>query len=360
MPTMARVLHIIDRNTPRDCLEQLTMLAGPDDAIVSIGPPPRLPGPDAAGAKLPVRAVHVPMGFAALAGRRREMKELAGGVEVIHAWSVSAAAAGELAAEGQAVLLTLSHVPAPEKLDAVLEGLSRHALRVTVPTEAAAQILKSAGAHEETVHVLAPPAALIDPSEAAQRRNGMRKALNLSDDEQLIVAPGEMTMGSGHKYASWVHAILRRIFPGVRLIMPSGGPQLESVKSFAASTGYGADQLMPGEEFALLDALAAADVAVFFHERQCHVSAVAAAMAAALPIAATATAGVAECVGDGEAAVLVPARDPRAGSAAVTRLITEADFAGRLGAAARERAERLFDPQHWRAKLEEIYTKLRR
>lgn len=360
MPTMPRVLHIIDRDTPRDCLEQLAMLAGPDDAIASIGPPPQPLGPGAAGVKLPVRAVHAPMGSAALAGWRPEMKELTRGTEAIHAWSVSAAAAGEMAAEGRAVLLTLPHVPAPGKLRAVLRGLSRYALRVTVPTEAAARILKSAGADEEAVHVLAPPAALTDPLEAARRRNRVRKALNLSDDEQLIAAPGEMTVGSGHKYASWVHAILRRIFPGVRLIMPGGGPQLESVKSFVASTGYAADQYMPGEEFAVSDVLAAADVAVFFHERQCDVSAVAAAMAAALPIAATATVGVAECVGDGQAAVLVPARNPQAGSAAVARFITDPDFARRLGEAATERAARLFDPQRWCGKLDEIYAKLPR
>ena len=359
MPGMPRVLHIIELDTPRDCLEQLAMLAGPDDAIASVGPPPQLPQLGPAGLKLPVRVVHAPMGSAALAGRRREMKELARAAEAIHAWSVPAAAAGEMAADAQAVLLTLPHVPAGGKLRAVLKGLSRRAVRVTVPTEAAARVLKSAGADEEVVHVVAPPAGLIDPSEAARRRSRVRQALNLSEKEQLISAPGEMTVGSGHKYASWVHAILRRIFPGVRLIMPGGGRQLANVESFVASTGYAGEQHMTGEEFALADVLAASDMAVFFHERDCGVMGIAAAMAAALAIATTPTADAVECVGGDQAAVLVPARDPRAGSTAATRFITDRDFAGRLGEAAKERARRLFDPQNCRTKLDEIYAKLR-
>ena len=109
----------------------------------------------------------------------------------------------------------------------------------------------------------------------------------------------------------------------------------------------------------LADVLAGSDIGVFFHERDCGVSAVAAAMAAGLPIATTSTADVVECVGGEEAAVLVPARDLQAGSAAVARFITDRDFAGRLGEAAKERARRLFDPQDCRSKLDEIYAKLR-
>ena len=353
MPAMSRVLHIIDRYTPRDCLLQLEMLAGPDDAIASVGPPPR-PGP--AGFDLPVRPVHAPMGSAALAGRRREMKRLAGQAEAIHAWSLSAASAAEAAADGQTVLLSLPHVPSAGRLHVVLKALARHAVRVTVPTEAAARALRSAGADEEAVDVLAPPAGPVD--RAAGGRDRVREALNLREDECLIAAPGEMSMWSGHKYASWVHAILRRFMEDVRLVMPGGGARLHNVASFVASTGYAAEQRMTGEEFALVDVLAAADVAVFFHERDCGVSSLAAAMAAALPIAASRTPDAAECTG-AEAAVLVPPRDPRAGSAAVAKLITDRDLAGRLGEAAKERARRLFDPQNCRSKLDEIYAKLR-
>ena len=40
MSSMADVLHIIDRQTPADMLDQLSLLAGEGDAIASAGPPP--------------------------------------------------------------------------------------------------------------------------------------------------------------------------------------------------------------------------------------------------------------------------------------------------------------------------------
>ena len=88
-------------------------------------------------------------------------------------------------------------------------------------------------------------------------------------------------------------------------------------------------------------------------------SALAAAMAMGLPIAASHTPDVAECTQDA-AALLVPPRDPRAGAAAVTKLITDRNLAKRLGTAAKERAEELFNPERCRAKLDEIYAEIRR
>src|SRR5688572_13193280 len=66
------------------------------------------------------------------------------------------------------------------------------------------------------------------------------------------------------------------------------------------------------------------------------------AMAAALPVIATAVGGIPEAVEDGVCGLLVPPRAPRDLAAALRRLHGEPGLAGRLGLAARARVVREF------------------
>jgi glycosyltransferase involved in cell wall biosynthesis len=67
------------------------------------------------------------------------------------------------------------------------------------------------------------------------------------------------------------------------------------------------------------------------------------AMAAGLPVIATDVGGAREQVDDGVTGRLVPPRDPAAFASALVELCSDADLRARMGAAARERAARLFD-----------------
>lgn len=64
------------------------------------------------------------------------------------------------------------------------------------------------------------------------------------------------------------------------------------------------------------------------------------AMAAGLPVVASAIAGYREVVRDGSEGLLVPPGDPDALAGALERVLADAQLAGRLGAAGRARAER--------------------
>jgi glycosyltransferase involved in cell wall biosynthesis len=66
------------------------------------------------------------------------------------------------------------------------------------------------------------------------------------------------------------------------------------------------------------------------------------AMAAGLPVVASAVGGVPEVVRDGETGALVPPRDPVARGRAITRLGEDPALRQRFGAAGRRRAEREF------------------
>lgn len=81
------------------------------------------------------------------------------------------------------------------------------------------------------------------------------------------------------------------------------------------------------------------------------------ALAMALPIVATSSAGVRECVTDHEDALLVPVGDAAALAAALGRVVEEPELRARLGRGAGVAAER-FDIARMAAEIEELYEEL--
>ncbi len=77
-------------------------------------------------------------------------------------------------------------------------------------------------------------------------------------------------------------------------------------------------------------------------------------MAAGLPIVSTGAGGAAELVSNENTALVVGCRDPRAMSLAISRLLADAELAGRLGTAA-QLASRSFTPEAYVASLVQLY-----
>jgi glycosyltransferase involved in cell wall biosynthesis len=174
----------------------------------------------------------------------------------------------------------------------------------------------------------------------------------------LLAAPTEMVRGGGHKYASWAHAIVRQVLPNVRLLFPGTGPNEHNVRSFAGSTGFDEDVFFTGDQFGKEDVLAGADVAVFFHETDCGVSALVGAMCAGVPIAACDTPDISECAPHEDSSLLGRAKDPRSISATVLRLLEDPALRKRLIKSGRRRAEMHFRPELSRRRLDNIYDAL--
>jgi glycosyltransferase involved in cell wall biosynthesis len=79
------------------------------------------------------------------------------------------------------------------------------------------------------------------------------------------------------------------------------------------------------------------------------------AMAAGLPVIASAVGGVPELVVDGETGILVPPGDVAALADAIARVLTDADLRTSFGAAGRRRAEERFDVAAFRAAHVRLY-----
>jgi glycosyltransferase involved in cell wall biosynthesis len=172
-----------------------------------------------------------------------------------------------------------------------------------------------------------------------------------------------MTRYAGHTYACWVHAILRQIRPNVRLLLPGSGPHSQHVKFFAATTGYDSEVFLTEHRFRRDECLAAADVAFFLAERDSGTAALAAAMAAGLPIVASSTADLAELAPGEEAGVpacAIPAapRDPQTGTAAALRILDDPALARRLSGNAAARAAQRLAPLACRDRLRQVYAEI--
>jgi len=347
MRRMRRVLHAVTADAPAEMLSQAAALAGEGDRIVSVGPAPR--AECFARDVTPVRATP---NVAILLARR--MRGPAEGMDLVHAWSASAARA--VRAARLPVLVSLPCLGADGELDLLLGGLFDGLWRLTVPTESARKRLVRLGAVEDGIFVLPPSADAVD--DAPARRARVREALGLGPSEFLLAAPSEMTLPAGHKAASWTHAMARLFLPQLRLLLPGGGPAEKSVRRFAATTGYDGEVFFTGRRFAMSDVLASADAALFLHERPCGVGALAAAMAARLPIVATACGDIAECAPHPSAALLSPPRDVRAAAANLVRLAETEGLRRRLACEAADRARERFGPGIVRGRLDGIYAQL--
>jgi len=344
---MIEALHIVDSSTRPDMLEQLDILAGANDRVLSAGPPPQ-------GLARPVTPVHCTMGSSRLAGWR--MRDQAGSARIIHAWSQQALWAGrELAlTTGRAMVLSIPAAPTtPADWETLRQAVGPGLLNVVVPTDFACRRLITAGLPPAFCHVLAPAARVLDNADEARGR--VREALGIGGDTKLLVAPDPFVRYAGHEYASWSHAILRHVPFELRLAFPSSGPMEDHVRFFAHTTGFDNEVHFTHGRFTVEQVIAAADIAAFPQTRDVGVVYLSAAMAAGRAIAASGVGGMTELAPDGQAALL-SGTGPRETSAALMRLAEDDELARRLGRAARERAGELFEPIAAAARLQAIYA----
>jgi glycosyltransferase involved in cell wall biosynthesis len=133
------------------------------------------------------------------------------------------------------------------------------------------------------------------------------------------------------------------------------GPDRAQVEAEIRRLGLAERVELAGERDDVPQLLAASDVFVLASRSEGLPVSVLEAMAAELPVAASAVGGLAELVDDGETGILVPAGDEVALAEALRRLVADPELRRKLGAAGRARAEAEFDLAEFRRAHLELY-----
>lgn len=153
-------------------------------------------------------------------------------------------------------------------------------------------------------------------------------------------------------------ALLTARFPDLVVLIAGAGPEDERLRTLIRRRRLDSTVRLLGFRSNVADVLAAIDIAVFSSDREGSPLAMLESMATAKPIVATRVGGIPALVGDGEQALLVPPRDPRALADAVARLLSDGDLRERLGRSARDRQRRDFDIGSTVRAVEDLYRQL--
>jgi glycosyltransferase involved in cell wall biosynthesis len=143
--------------------------------------------------------------------------------------------------------------------------------------------------------------------------------------------------------------------PEARFVLVGDGPERDAVEQRVRALGLGGRVLLLGLRRDVPDLLAAFDAFLLTSLWEGMPRVLVQAVAAGVPVVATAVDGCAELVRDGETGLLVPPGRPEAAARAALRLLGDPDLATRIRRAARPRIEREFGLERMLGALEEVY-----
>jgi glycosyltransferase involved in cell wall biosynthesis len=185
----------------------------------------------------------------------------------------------------------------------------------------------------------------------------LRSQLGIPGDVGVVLAIGRLSTEKGHIDLIEGTALLRAADATAKfqVVIVGEGPERDVLESRLQTLGLSDHVILVGQQRNVRPYYAIADILVLPSHSEGSPNVLLEAMAAGVPIVATAVGGTVELVCDEKTALLVPSRDPKALSQAMGRLLQDRALADRLAAAA-QAAARLSSPEAYTRSLLEIYA----
>jgi len=200
------------------------------------------------------------------------------------------------------------------------------------------------------------PFVVPDPQAVAR----MRRAFGVPTQGLLVGTVGRLHPQKG--FASLLAAVarVRERLPAIRLLLVGDGALRRDLVARAEALGLAEVVTFAGSRGDVPEILAALDLFVLPSLWEGLPNAVLEAMAAGLPVVATAAGGTPELVVDGETGLLVPPGDVTALAEAIERLLRDAGLRRKMGEAGRKRVEGHFTIEQTVAQTVALYETLLR
>jgi len=256
---VTRVLHVLDSNCHETHAQTLEILRARLDgaggqlvAAVDAESVARLSPHIGARVALTPRRIFSPLN---LAPRLRSLSERER-VDVVHAWSPQAAATARAAAPGAPLVVTMldpSMAPATARMMQSIDG----DVSVIVGSQRSMRLLLEAGVDLDRIAVIRGPADFGAVNRAKQE--GHRERL-VGDAGPVIALHGPAVRGQGHFEGVWACAIVRQIFPNLRVLLPYASAERARVRRFAIRMTHPDFAILPDSQMSWAEILSAADV----------------------------------------------------------------------------------------------------
>lgn len=295
----------------------------------------------------------------------RELRELldAHAIEVIHANSPTTALAARLACGGRPIPIVTSAHNGKRWYDRgvppiLTRVLARGSDRVVGVSEELTRYLIRNGLAQhkaQTIHNGIP--CRPEPKEP-RLKELIRSELALPLDAPLILCVARLHEVKGHRRLIEALPGVLEKHPDARLLIAGEGPLRPAIEARIEELGIGRSVQLLGNRQDVDRLLCAADVFCLPSDWEGLPLAVAEAMAAGLPVVATAVGGVPEIVEEGVTGWLVPPADPGLLASRLCGLLAEPAQRRRMGLAGREKISAHFTLEQMVSKFEALYREL--
>ncbi len=220
----------------------------------------------------------------------------------------------------------------------------RCATKVVANSPAAARVLQQEGLATGSIAVIPNG---IDASRFQPRDAGRTR--------RIVVTVANLRPEKSHETVIAAAAALRDTHPDVRFQFVGDGPRRRRLETLVRDRGLDDRIVFLGHREDVPALLAGADLFVLASRSEAFPNGAIEAMAAGLPVVATAVGGLLDLIDDGRTGVLVPPDDPPALASALRRVLDDPAAAAALGEAARRSALRRYSFDRMVAAFEGLY-----
>jgi glycosyltransferase involved in cell wall biosynthesis len=199
-----------------------------------------------------------------------------------------------------------------------------------------------------------------EQSVSAAEAESLRERLGIAPNESVVLTVGRLSLEKAHIDLLEAFKRLGDTKPEIpsRLIIVGDGPERAGLEAAAESLGSKGRVIFTGQVNDVRAFYTTADLFVLPSHSEGSPNVLLEAMAANLPIVATAVGGVPEMVENNESALLVPPNDPSSIVAAIARLLTDKDLAQRLTTNAAALVDTRYTLENYVRSLVEIYREV--
>ena len=227
--------------------------------------------------------------------------------------------------------------------------------RMITVCDAFAKQLARAGVRRERISVchnsVKPPRAV-----STDEQQTLRAKFQIAHDERLIVSVGRLSREKGHSDLVNAIALMREMDPALKfkLLLVGDGPERENLQTTVRDLRLNEEVIFAGHVIDVAPFYSIADVLALPSHSEGSPNVLLEAMAAGLPIVATAVGGVPEIATSGENALLTAPHQPQEFAVALLAVLIDPAVAEKLASSAITRA-REFSPEAHALQLICIY-----